>query len=91
MRDHGLLQAMCCTNRLYPGKAHGLIVDYLGVFDVVSSALDFDEGSVKKVITNLEALETFDGWQATNAGERGVKQELRKIVYVRYKIKDQDL
>src|SRR5215212_8003511 len=56
MRDHGLLQAICRTNRLYPGKTHGLIVDYLGVFDEVSSALDFDEGSVKKVITNLEAL-----------------------------------
>ena len=25
------------------------------------------------------------------AGERAVKQELRKILYVRYKIKDQDL
>jgi hypothetical protein len=56
MRDHGLLQAICRTNRLYPGKTHGLIVDYLGAFDVVSSALDFDEGPVKKVITNLEAL-----------------------------------
>ena len=33
----------------------------------------------------------FEGLQATNAGERAVKQELRKIVYVRYKIKDQDL
>jgi hypothetical protein len=29
----------------------------------------------------------FDGWQVTNAGERAVKQELRKIVYVKYKIK----
>jgi type I restriction enzyme R subunit len=56
MRDHGLLQAICRTNRLYPGKTHGLIVDYLGVFDDVSTALDFDEQSVKKVITNLEAL-----------------------------------
>ena len=63
MRDHGLLQAICRTNRLYPGKTHGLIVDYLGVFDDVSSALDFDEGSVKKVITNLEALkQELPGW-----------------------------
>jgi type I restriction enzyme, R subunit len=63
MRDHGLLQAICRTNRLYPGKTHGLIVDYLGIFDDVSSALDFDEGSVKKVITNLEALkQELPGW-----------------------------
>jgi hypothetical protein len=32
-------------------------------------------------------LVCFNGWQVTNAGERAVKQELRKIVYVKYKIK----
>ena len=56
MRDHNLLQAICRTNRVYPGKTHGLIVDYLGVFDDVASALDFDEKSVRQVITNLAEL-----------------------------------
>ena len=56
MRDHNLLQAICRTNRTYPGKTHGLIVDYLGIFDDVASALDFDEASVQKVITNLDGL-----------------------------------
>jgi type I restriction enzyme R subunit len=46
MRDHSLLQAICRTNRVYPGKAHGLIVDYLGIFDDVASALNYDEKSV---------------------------------------------
>jgi len=56
MKDHNLLQAICRTNRVYPGKTHGLIVDYLGIFDDVATALDFDEQAVQKVITNLEEL-----------------------------------
>ncbi len=56
MRDHNLLQAICRTNRVYPGKTHGLIVDYLGIFDDVAKALDFDEKSVLRVISNLDEL-----------------------------------
>lgn len=56
MKDHNLLQAICRTNRVYPGKTHGLIVDYLGIFDDVAKALDFDEKAVQKVITNLDEL-----------------------------------
>ncbi len=56
MRDHNLLQAICRTNRVYPGKTHGLIVDYLGIFDDVAGALDFDERAVRQVITNLDEL-----------------------------------
>ncbi|TVR13441.1 MAG: type I restriction endonuclease subunit R [Planctomycetota bacterium] len=56
MKDHNLLQAICRTNRVYPSKTHGLIVDYLGIFDDVATALDFDEKLVQKVITNLDGL-----------------------------------
>ena len=56
MRDHNLLQAICRTNRPYPGKTHGLIVDYLGIFDDVAKALNFDEKAVMQVITNLDEL-----------------------------------
>jgi type I restriction enzyme R subunit len=56
MRDHSLLQAICRTNRPYPGKTHGLIVDYLGIFDDVATALDFDEKEVLKVVSNLDEL-----------------------------------
>src|SRR5690606_15346090 len=45
MKDHNLLQAICRTNRPYPSKTHGLIVDYLGIFDDVAKSLDFDEKS----------------------------------------------
>ncbi len=33
-----------------------LIVDYIGIFDNVAKALDFDEGSMKKVISNIEEV-----------------------------------
>ncbi len=56
IKDHTLLQAICRTNRLYPNKTFGGIVDYFGVFDEAAKALEFDEESVKQVITNLSAL-----------------------------------
>jgi type I restriction enzyme R subunit len=56
LKDHTLLQAICRTNRLYPHKSFGRIVDYFGVFDDAAKALEFDEESVKQVITNLSAL-----------------------------------
>ncbi|MBN0401568.1 type I restriction endonuclease subunit R, partial [Pseudomonas aeruginosa] len=40
LRDHTLLQAICRVNRTYSDqKTHGLIVDYLGIFDDVAAAL----------------------------------------------------
>ena len=56
LKDHTLLQAICRTNRLYPQKTFGRIVDYFGVFDDAAKALEFDEESVKQVITNLSEL-----------------------------------
>lgn len=56
LKDHTLLQAICRTNRLYPQKKFGRIVDYFGLFDDAANALQFDEGSVQKVISNLESL-----------------------------------
>jgi len=56
MKDHNLLQAICRTNRVYKDKSHGLIVDYYGVFDNVAKALEFDEETVRHVITNIGTL-----------------------------------
>lgn len=57
MKDHTLLQAICRTNRVYgQDKTNGLIVDYIGIFDDVAKALDFDEKSIQKVITNIEEV-----------------------------------
>ena len=56
MKDHTLLQAICRVNRPHPNKHHGLIIDYLGIFDNVAQALDFDVKEVQKVITNIRGL-----------------------------------
>lgn len=84
MRDHTLLQAICRTNRPYPGKTHGLIVDYLGIFDDVAQSLGFDDKSVLRVITNIgelkaqmpgamaAALDFFPGVDRTIGGYEGL-------------------
>ena len=57
LRDHTLLQAICRANRPYgEEKTHGLIVDYLGIFDDVAQALQFDEEGVRKSVTNISEL-----------------------------------
>lgn len=57
LRDHTLLQAICRANRPYgEEKTHGLIVDYLGIFDDVAQALQFDESSVRKSVSNIAEL-----------------------------------
>lgn len=85
MKDHNLLQAICRTNRTYDeGKTYGLIVDYIGIFDNVAKALEFDEAGMKKVITNIEdvkqnfpelmmkCLEYFVGVDRTVEGWEGL-------------------
>ncbi len=59
MKDHNLLQAICRTNRTYgQEKTHGLIVDYIGIFDDVAQTLDFDEKAVQEVVSNIDELRT---------------------------------
>jgi len=56
MKGHTLLQAICRINRPYTNKYHGIIVDYIGVFDEVAKALNFDDKSVERVATVLDEL-----------------------------------
>jgi len=59
LRDHTLLQAICRTNRPYgETKTHGLIVDYLGVFDDVAQAIQFDEEGITRVVKNISELKS---------------------------------
>ncbi len=85
LRDHTLLQAICRANRPYgEDKTHGLIVDYLGIFDDVAQALQFDEKSVQKSVSNIaellaklpdaiqKCLEYFAGCDRTLQGYEGL-------------------
>lgn len=56
MKDHTLLQAICRVNRPYPNKHRGLIIDYIGVFDDVAKALDFDLKEMRQVVSNIDQL-----------------------------------
>lgn len=58
LKDHTLLQAICRTNRVYPQKSFGRIVDYFGVFDDTAKALQFDEETVKTIISNMDVLKS---------------------------------
>ncbi|NCC61040.1 MAG: type I restriction endonuclease subunit R [Verrucomicrobiae bacterium] len=85
LRDHNLLQAMCRTNRLYnDAKQHGLIVDYLGVFENLTRALDYDPKEIEGVVESIEefkklfplamqnCLDYFPGVDRTIEGYEGL-------------------
>lgn len=91
LKDHTLLQAICRTNRLYPQKNFGRIVDYFGVFDDTARALEFDEQSVQDIISNLSVLRArlpdameatlqhFDGVDRTLIGFEGLERAQQAI------------
>lgn len=56
MKDESLLQAVTRTNRPYPEKSFGWVVDYIGVFDNISKTINFDEKQMEKVVKNLDEL-----------------------------------
>lgn len=45
LKEHGLLQAIARTNRLYDGKDYGLIVDYRGLIEKLDTAMDMYSGA----------------------------------------------
>jgi type I restriction enzyme R subunit len=85
LKDHTLLQAICRTNRLFPNKHFGRVVDYLGVFDDTAKALAFDEDTMKNVVTSMaqyrvalpglmtKALAHFPGVDRTLVGFEGLE------------------
>ena len=49
---------------------------------------------VERIVADVDEivrLVRFPGWQDTKVGEREVQKALRKVIYVKYKIKHQDL
>src|SRR5690606_32013008 len=64
---HNLLQAIARVNRLFKGKEHGHIIDYVGVL-----------GKLDEALTEYSALEDFDDEDLTNALV-DIKEEIRKV------------
>ena len=67
LREHTLLQAIARVNRLYEGKEHGHIVDYVGTL-----------GELDKALTSYDALAGFD--QADLGGTlTALNDEVKKL------------
>lgn len=62
LKDHTLIQAVCRTNRPLKNKTHGLIVDYIGIFDNVAKTLTYNEENIRRSVENISAVkDQFDG------------------------------
>jgi len=64
MRDHVLLQAIARVNRPYEDddglvKPCGFVLDYVGIFEKLESALAFDSDVVASVIQNIDVLKNL--------------------------------
>jgi type I restriction enzyme R subunit len=64
---HNLLQAIARVNRLFEGKEHGHIIDYVGIL-----------GKLDEALTEYSALEDFDEDDLTNA-VIDIREEIRKV------------
>ena len=56
LRDHNLLQAIARTNRVYPNKGCGKIIDYYGITKNLYDALNFDESVVESAMIDLDRI-----------------------------------
>ncbi len=54
--DHNLLQAIARTNRVYPNKGAGKVIDYYGITKNLHKALDFDESIVDSAMIDIGNL-----------------------------------
>lgn len=54
--DHNLLQAIARTNRVYPNKGAGKVIDYYGITKSLYGALNFDESVVDSAMINIDKL-----------------------------------
>ncbi len=60
MRDHVLLQAIARVNRPYEDdtrkKPSGFVLDFIGLFDKLETALSFDSADITGIVKDLEVL-----------------------------------
>ena len=56
LKDHNLLQAIARTNRPYPNKKAGIIIDYCGILKNLNKALNFDETDIEDCLIDFQQL-----------------------------------
>lgn len=92
LRDHTLLQAIARTNRLYPNKEAGKIIDYYGMTRNLYDSLDFDEDVVDEAMINIdqmkeryahvnsELLTLFEGVNQEDPSAENLRFVLRRFI-----------
>lgn len=90
--DHNLLQAIARTNRVYPNKEAGKIIDYYGITKNLYDSLDFDESIVDEAMINIEQvkkryselheelLELFEGVNREDPSANNLRFVLRRFI-----------
>ncbi len=92
LRDHTLLQAVARTNRVYPNKVAGKIIDYYGITRNLYDALDFDEDIIDEAMINIDKIkerfvttysdlaELFSGIDREDASNANLRHALRMFI-----------
>lgn len=94
LSDHTLLQAIARVNRLFEGKEHGYIIDYVGILGKLDKALSqyssFDgfeeedlEGTLTNVLEELRKLPTYYSslWQVFEGINEKDKEAMERHVF----------
>lgn len=90
LRDHNLLQAIARTNRVYPNKGCGKIIDYYGVTKNLYDALNFDESIVDSALITIDRIkdefvrtigEIMDLFQGVNIEDPSI-ENLRRCIKI---------
>ena len=81
LQDHTLLQAIARVNRVYTDKDFGLVVDYIGIFKKLNSALDLysDEQSGMNLFDSSEIQSAISTVNEEKAKLEKIYQELWSI------------
>jgi type I restriction enzyme R subunit len=92
LQDHNLLQAIARTNRVYPNKEAGKIIDYYGITRNLYDSLDFDESIVDEAMINIdqvkarfeelykEILQLFEGVNREDPSAENLRFVLRRFI-----------
>lgn len=90
LRDHTLMQAIARTNRRYPAKDYGIVIDYWGTFDNLRVALkEFASEDLVGLVEDTDALiarfpEMLDAALDVVAGAPGGSPRRRMLWVVRH-------
>jgi type I restriction enzyme R subunit len=91
MRDHTLLQAIARVNRPYENeqqemvKPHGFVLDFIGIFENLEKALQFDSEEINAIVKDLSLLK-----HVFKAKMESVAPEYLQLIHFNFDDRDND-